>query len=166
MASSRRRAWADQRFPGTALTAGTLQLTDLLENAPTSDTLTVVRIIGDLTVQYLVSTTVGDSLSIVDVGIGVVAAASFAVAGAVPDPSIETETPARGWLYVASQPVSQLLDAAGGVSIVDHRARFQFDLRAMRKIDKGILYIAIMQNNITVGGAMQMTGRVRSLCLT
>ena len=166
MASSRRRSWADQRFAGTALTAGSIKLTDLLENAPTSDTLTVVRIIGDLTVQYLVSTTVGDSLSIVDVGIGVVAASAFGVAGAVPTPVSETEIPPRGWLYVSSQPVSQTLDGAGGVSIVNERARFQFDIRAMRKIDKGILYIAIEQNNITIGGAMQMTGRVRSLCLT
>ena len=163
---ARRRAWADRRFAGVALVAGTLQSFDLLLNAPTLDTLTAVRVVGDITVQYLVSTTVGDSLSIVDVGVGVDSASAFATAGALPAPQIETEYPPRGWIYVASQPVTQILDAAGGVSIMDRPARFQFDIRAMRKIDKGILFFSIVQANITVGGAMQVTGRIRSLCLT
>ena len=161
---ARHRAWADRRFAGVSLVAGTLQNFDLLQNAPTIDTLTVVRIVGDLTVQYLVSTTVADSLSIVDLGIGVIAATAFGVAGAAPAPQIETEYPDRGWIYVASQPVAQLVTTDGG--IINEAARFQFDIRAMRKIDKGTLFMGIVQANITVGGAMQVTGRVRSLCLT
>ena len=163
---ARRRAWADRRFVGVSLVAGTLQKFDLLLNAPVEDTLTVVRIVGDITVQYLVTTTVGDSLSIVDVGIGVDSGPSFATVGALPAPQIETEYPSRGWIYVATQPVTQILDAAGGVSIVDRPARFVFDIRAMRKIDKGKLFFSIVQANITVGGAMQVVGRIRSLVLT
>jgi len=163
--ASRRRAWADQRFAGLSFVANTEILVDLLENLDSMDTLTVVRIVGDLTMNYLVSTTVGDALSIVDVGIGVCASAAFGVGGATPAPSTETEYPPRGWIYAASQPVTQILDAAGGVSIVDRPARFQFDIRAMRKVDKGILFMNMVQNNITVGGAMQITGRVRTLVL-
>jgi len=164
----RRRSWADRRFPGTNVAATGPLSFDLLANAPVSDSLTVTRIIGDFTLQYLVSTTVNDSLSIVDVGIGVASSAAFAVASAagLPDPSLETEYPDRGWLYIKSLPVSQILDAAGGVSIVDRVARFEFDIRAMRKIDKGILFMILENNNITVGGAMQLTGRIRSLVLT
>ena len=163
----RNRAWADSRFLGSALVAGTPLVSNLLAGAPTVDTLTAVRIIGDLWVQYLVSTTVGDSLSIVDLGIGVAGVEAFdAGTASLPSPAVNTEYPPRGWLYVNSQPVSQTLDGAGGVSIVNERAHFQFDLRAMRKIDKGRLYSHIVQNNITVGGAMQITGRIRVLCLT
>ncbi len=162
----RRTAWADRRFPGTSLVAGSPSNFDLLANLGSTDTLTVVRVVADITVQYLVSTTVGDALSIVDMGIGVASQASFDVSGALPDPTLEVEYPPRGWVYVASQPVTQILDAAGGVSIVDRPARFVFDIRAMRKIDKGRLFMIIEQNNITVGGAMQMTGRVRSLVMT
>ena len=167
MASNRRRAWADSRFAGVSLVANTPLNTDLLEDdGIDSDTLTVVRIVGDLTINYLVSTTVGDSLSIADVGIGVSGSVAFATAGALPTPNSVTQYPDRGWIYVASQPVTQILDAAGGVSIIDRPARFVFDLRAMRKIDKGRLFMSVVQNNITVGGAMQLTGRVRSLVLT
>jgi len=163
--ASRRRAWADRRFAGVSLVANTELIEDLLEDLGSTDTLTVVRIVGDLIVNYLVSTTVGDALSIVDLGIGVASSAAFAVGGATPAPTSQTEYPPRGWIYVASQPVTQILDAAGGVSIVDRPARFQFDIRAMRKIDKGVLFMNLVQNNITVGGAMQVTGRIRSLVL-
>ena len=49
--------------------------------------------------------------------------------------------------------------------MLEQVARFQFDIRAMRKIDKGRLYIIMENTNITVGGAMQVTGFVRALCL-
>ena len=163
--ASRPRVWADQRFEGTSLVAGTEFKSNLLGNLSNDEHLTVTRIIGDLTIQYLVSTTVGDSLSSVDLGIGVAALAAFNTAGALPNPASETEFPPRGWLYVKTLPVSQTLDGAGGVSIWNAVARFQFDLRAMRKIDKGILFMNVLQTDITVGGAMQMVGRVRSLVL-
>ncbi len=163
----RSRSWADKRLVGETLAVGTPVLEDLLEFlGDSSNELTVVRIIADITVQYLVTTTVNDSLSIVDLGIGVIATSAFGTPTAVPEPSIETEFPPRGWIYVNSVPVSQILDAAGGVSIVDSRAIFKFDIRAMRKIDRGTLFLKISQSNITVGGAMQVTGRVRSLVLT
>jgi len=161
--ASRRRAWADKRLAGNSLVAGTDILLDLLSDAVVSDTLTVIRIVGDLTVQYVVDTTVSDGLSIVDVGIGV-AASSGISASAFPEVTGTTEYPARGWLYVASQPVSQLVTTTTG--IIDHPARFVFDLGAMRKIDRGLLMLRIANTNITVGGAMQVTGRVRVLCLT
>ena len=165
MPSHRNRAWADQRFAGNSLVAGTGVLVDLLSDAPTVDTLTAVRLVGDVTCQYVVSTTVADSMSIVDVGIGVGSVEAFAAGiNSLPNPDVTTEYPPRGWLYVASLPVVQILTTDSG--IVDQPARFQFDLRAMRKIDKGRLFMMLLNTNLVQGGAMQVVGRVRTLCLT
>jgi len=165
MPSSRRRAWADTRLNGVSLVAGTPFVSDLLVNAPEVDTLTVVRIVADITVQYVVSNTIVDSLSNVDLGIGVSSIEAFAVAGAagLPDPSVDDQYPPRGWIYVNNKPVSQQAESTGVVNSVAH---FEFDIRSMRKIDKGRLFMVMDQTNITVGGAMQIVGRVRALCLT
>lgn len=165
MASNRNRAWADTRFNVGALVAGTPQIFDLLAGAPTVDTLTAVRIIGDLEFQYTPNLTVSDSLSVVDVGIGVCSTEAFSSGfDALPRASDSANYPTRGWLYVSTRPVTQLVTADTG--IIDRVARFQFDLRAMRKIDKGILYLEMEQANIIIGGVMNVVGRTRVLCLT
>ena len=163
--AERGRAWADQRFTGNALVAGTDFLSDLLQFAPDVDTLTAVRIIGDFDVHYDVTTTIADSDSFVDVGIGVSSVEAFAAgAAALPDPANSTSFPPRGWLYASTGYVAQLVTSSTGIWNIN--ARFQFDLRAMRKIDKGTLFLRIAQANINVGGAMEIVGRVRTLCLT
>jgi len=163
--ASRGRAWADTRFAVNPLVAGTRQNFDLLLDAPVTDTLTAVRIVGELTAYYVPTTTVADSLSLIDVGIGVGSLESLTVGGAaLPDPTAQNQYPPRGWLYVATKHVKQLITTDAG--ILDFEANFKFDLRAMRKVDKGRLYLTMEQNNILVGGAMVVTGRVRVLCLT
>ncbi len=161
----RSRAWADIRFGSTALVAGTDIFLDLLVSAPTVDTLTAVRIIGDFNVHYDVTTTIADSDSAVDVGIGVTSTQAFGVGlTALPDPTGTTTFPPRGWLYVATRHVAQLVTSSTG--IINENAIFQFDIRAMRKIDKGILFVRIANTNLNIGGAMEVTGRIRTLCLT
>ena len=105
---TRNRAWADIRFGATTLVAAVPQQFDLLANPPVQDTLTAVRIVGDLTGQYTVTNTVVDSLSAMDVGIGVSSSEAFAVAAAaaLPKPFPDDEYPPRGWLYVSTLPVS------------------------------------------------------------
>ena len=158
----RPRSWADRRIT-SALAAGTLFEVDLLLNAPVSDTLTTVRSVGSLYVAYTISVTVTDSLSIVDLGIGVASREAFVAGGAsLPSPAIETEYPPRGWVYVDSKAVWEKTDAAGiqiGVT------QFNWDIRSMRKIDKGVLFLSMVNSNVTVGGSMQVVGRVRTLCL-
>jgi len=161
----RNRAWADTRFAGVSLVAGTDILTDLLSDAPTVDTLTAIRIVGDIEAHYVITNTITDSDSVVDVGIGVSATEAFAAGvGAIPDPSVTNKYPPRGWLYVATQYVGQALTTSTGM--FSKNARFQFDIRSMRKIDKGRMFIRVANTNINVGGAMELTGRVRVLCLT
>ena len=163
--AGRNRAWADTRFGGVSLVAGTPLVSNLLTDAPTVDSLTVIRLVGHLDIQYTPTTTVADSLSTVDIGIGV--ASVEAVAGGqtvLPSPTVSTQYPPRGWLYVATLPCSQLITTDGG--IIDHHAEFKFDLRAMRKIDKGVLFSVISNANVLIGGVMNITGRIRALCLT
>ena len=164
MASNRGRSWADTRIAGDALVAGAEDHINLLANAPAVDTLTVVRIVGDLWLMYTTNVTVTDSLSIVDCGIGVTSLEAFNAGGAsLPQPSQFDEYPPRGWLYVNSQPVQQQVSTEGVTQLMAH---FKFDIGAMRKIDKGVLFMTLSQFNITVGGSMQVVGRVRALCLT
>ena len=164
MASNRNRAWADRRLAVAALNDGSRQSFDLLANAPTVDTLTAVRIIGELWFMYSPNSTIVDALSIVDLGIGVSSVEAFAQgAASLPDPTTETEYPPRGWLYVDTKPVWQQAESTG---VINHAAQFKFDLGAMRKIDKGRLFLTMEQNDILVGGSMRVIGRVRTLCLT
>jgi len=162
--ASRPMAWADLRLTLTTLITGVAQNLDILENAPTVDTLTVVRIVGDFFMMYSPNSTVVDSLSITDVGIGVASLEAFNAGGtSLPKPSAETEYPARGWLYCNSMPVSQQAESTG---VLNTQAHYKFDLGGMRKIDKGILFLSLQQTDILVGGNMRVIGRVRALCKT
>ena len=162
----RGRSWADARLTGVSLVAGTDVLVDLLASVvPVVDTLTAVRIIGEFSCHYIVSNTITDSDSFVDVGIGVTSAEAFAAGVAsLPDPANAASFPPRGWLYAATGYCGQALTTDTGM--FNKNAEFKFDIRAMRKIDKGVLFMRIANANITVGGAMQIVGRVRTLCLT
>ena len=143
------------------------QVFDLLSGASTVDSLTAVRIVGSLTFMYSPNSTPADSLAIVDVGMGVSSVEAFAVgASALPDPTTDgalTEYPPRGWLYLDTQPVSRIAETEG---VIDHQATFTFDFRAMRKIDKGRLFVIMEQNGIIATGTLRVIGRVRTLCLT
>jgi len=164
MPSSRNRSWADTIFSVAALIAGTPQHSNLLLNAPVVDTLTVVRIIGDLWFHYDPASTIVDSLSLASLGIGVTSIEAFTIGGtSLPSPANDAQYPPRGWLYVNSQPVEQQAESTG---VVNHMANFKFDVGAMRKIDKGRLFSTIANDNIVVGGAMRVVGRIRVLCLT
>ena len=168
MASNRRRTWADFLISDT-LADGVVNLDNLLVNAPTVDTLTVVRLVGDF-VCTLSSTSEIETLQTVDVGIGVInsEAMDLGTGVGVPNPTVEDSYPPRGWLYVARLPVLQALPTgATPTAMWRETAHFQFDLGAMRKIDKGVLFMW-REANVIQGSAMSLNciGRVRALCLT
>ena len=140
---------------------------DLLANAPTVDTLTAVRIVGDLAFNFA-STSEIEGDAIVDIGIGVSSSQAFSTgASALPDPTTETEYPPRGWLYVNTKPMVQSLPTGGTPTAMWLvQPTFTFDLRAMRKIDKGTLFL--WMEYLTIGGTVtpRAIGRIRTLCLT
>ena len=162
--SQRNRAWADRVFTAL-LTAGTGSIFNLLTNAPTVDTLTAVRIVGNL--QFGISPqTELETQQVVDVGIGVASSEAVTIgAAALPDPTTESEYPPRGWLYVDRTSVLQTIPSTGGVWKRD--GALKFDIRSMRKIDKGTLFMFVEQNDLDgSSSAVRMIGRVRVLCLT
>ena len=159
---NRNRAWADTVHAFTSIAAGSTLETNLLVDAPVIDTITAVCMVVDFTAA-LAPGAEGDLANFVSVGIGVASVEAFAAgAGSLPSVSESDEYPPRGWLYIASKPVSQAsqdgVDRLNGV--------FQVDLRSMRKVDKGILYMSV--HNVAVLGmeAIEISGRVRVLCLT
>ncbi len=163
--SQRNRAWADVRL-AESIGSGSNVLTDLLGGAPTVDTLTVVRIVGEIRV-YITPTSENELDQFIDIGIGVTSSQAFGTAGATPD--LKTlGFPPRGWLYKATDHVLQSLPTGGTPTAMWRQdAVFKFDLRAMRKIDKGVLFMEI-ENTAHLGTAstLEVVGFVRSLCLT
>jgi len=161
----RRLAWSDTVFDSTTLVPGTQQKFNLLVNAPTTDTLTVERIILDLT-AYAGPTNEVEGAVAVDVSIGVSAQEAFENSD-LPDSEISDEYPIRGWLYVATKPVYQALPTgATPTAMWRQDAHFQADLRAKRKIDKGVLYLRLMTVIVSNTLTVFRTGRVRVLCAT
>ena len=162
--AGRERAWADVRIVET-LAGGASLLKNLLAGAPTVDTLTVVRLVVDLIVSADPTSEVEYDAAI-DVGIGVTSSQAFATAGALPD-LVTLDYPPRGWLYRATKRTYQALPT-GGTPVTMWRvdAVFMADLRAMRKVDKGILYLEMSNTAILAATTMRVVGLVRALCLT
>ena len=162
----RGRAWADTIQTAIIVNAGNMTPVNLLINAPTIDTLTAIRLIVDLTAFPDPALSAVDGTQLVHVGIGVSAVEAFNVGvTALPNPANDSDYPPRGWLYVASSPVHRAV-GAGPVDIVRY-GEWHVDMRAMRKIDKGILFFAV-HNAAALGTSysIAITGRVRVLCLT
>jgi len=168
MVSRRRVAWCDFLMDET-LADTVVHLDNLLVNAPVSDTMTVIRIIGDFKV-ILPAAGETETRQNIDVGIGVINQEAFDLGTGVgiPNPTVEDSTPPRGWLYAARQPVLQSLPpGATPAAMWRESAHFKFDLRGQRKIDKGVLYMWL-EMNVASGSTTQpiAVGRIRSLFKT
>ena len=163
--TQRHRTWADRRVNAVvAVGGGGTIIENLLLNAPTLDTITVVRLVGYL---ECVQSSLNESeyTQSIDIGIGVSSVDAFNVGvSALPSPTVETEYPPRGWLYAGQRTVMQTQTPTG---MVRNLPIFEFDLRAMRKIDKGVLFLVIRNEDIDgTTSSIRVIGRVRALCLT
>jgi len=161
---ARPRAWADLKFNVVIPSSNDMTPLDILVDLGASrlDTITIVRLVGQMAVVPEIPVTSATSNQIIDVGIGVATEAAF-TAGTVPEPDTTTEYPARGWLYVATKSLFR-----GNLATVGEMfPAWEFDIRAMRKIDKGRLYLAA-GNGLGDGTpvAIRFQGRIRALCLT
>ncbi len=162
---ARRLAWADRLFSTDILTGAQLIL-DLLSTAPDLDTITATRLIGRMLFHPNTLTgTPNRGVATMDVGIGVVSEEAF-LAGVVPDPLSEAEAPARGWLYRTR--MAAVFSNGNAIENENHLwPELMFDVRAMRKVDKGRL-VFIVNNSLAVeaGVTVTVTGIVRTLCMT
>jgi len=136
---------------------------DILLDAPTTDTLTVIRLVGSLQLYPNTFTTNTDGAQRVDFGIGVASKEAF-TAGIVPDPAAGNEYPALGWLWAHTAAVLQAGVVTNNFNVWPY---IGFDIGAMRKIDKGILYLTWDNNNLSgTSFTVSLSGRIRALCLT
>jgi len=161
--AKRRLAWGTTRFQGI-LTSNVTQVTDLLSSLIDMDTLTAIRIVGHLVlIPSSVSASALGSTG-VDFGIGVISAEALA-APTVPDPNVNGDVPAAGWLYrsrlIHMRENNGPTEAGGFIDSVD------FDIRAARKVDRGKLFFATHPEAIdgTIL-AVRLAGIIRVLCAT
>jgi len=165
MVDRRRRAWADSRFATFVTTADQVK-TDLLAGLAATETKTVTRVIIDMHFN-LFETSENEATQVIDLAIGVVSREAFDL-GTFPDANATGDYPQTGWLYVATKPVMSTVPGggtAGGIWRID--ASFMADIRAQRKVDRGVLYMTY--NMLALSGTAQsvrVVGRVRVLCLT
>jgi len=166
MASTRRRTWADTNLSLT-LVSDAVQEINLLTNVLPSDTKTAVRIIGRLIACPASLTAQVQGGMRIDIGIGVATEEAFGVGGAsLPNPSLPANQPARGWLYKTTMTCIKEHDS-GTTNEFTFVDVLHFDVRAMRKVDRGILFLGIESDSF-VGSAfdVDLIGTIRVLCLT
>ena len=156
---ARERAWSTKLISDPFAVAGTQVIEDLLVILPIVTTATVVRIVLHLGISLSDPTDTSSGITQMDMAIGVCSNEAF-VAGVVPDPNVEADVPARGWLWRERLWLPH-------TATVQHPMDVHADLRAMRKVDRGILYLVSTSGNLQgTYGVPVLTGLVRSLVLT
>ena len=122
------------------------------------DSMTLIRTIIGIDVAYAVHDS-GEGSQEVSLGIGVTSQEAFA-AGSLPDPEIDTDFPARGWVWRARYRVFGFAADQPAVYL----RRVEVDLRSQRKLENGECYL-IGHNGPVDGVAttVQVSGMVRQL---
>jgi len=160
-------AWADSMV-SMGLADGVSQSLNMLTTLSASDTKTAVRLVGRLSALPQTPEGQVDGVMSVRLGIGVAASEAFGIANSagLPQPDIAADVPIRGWLYRQHMLVAKE-HATGTTNEWTHVDTVQFDLRAARKVDRGVLYF-IVEANVVDGTAfnVRLTGLLRALCLT
>ena len=150
--------WHDTLFDqtlGSAAQAGIDLLSNLARNERSGATIT--RIILNLMFDAQLTQN-QDILQVVDMGIGVFSE-DAAVASAFSDPDTEIDQPARGWLYRGRGMVRLEI----GENLYEG-VRVDKDIRAQRRLDRGVLYL-VVDSNTTEGtsATIVLRGLVRVL---
>ena len=165
------REWVDLHVNGVAIdTASPMTPIDILFDMREEVNKTVTRLILGLDLHI-------DDINInvqaqakVALGIGIATTEGFdqaivaPIGESIPQPQRSVEFPIHGWLWRGEYLCQWSNSATFGVE-VSMFPRIDLDLRAARKVDKGILYLAAF--NSVVQGAMdvELTGQVRALML-
>ncbi len=161
----RPRVWVDLHMDAN-LTAAAASLQDLLSAAVVDlQTKTVIRLIGRLRAIPSVVANNTVSAQLVSIGIGVTSREAFTAGGvSVPSPAVQTEFPTGGWLY-KEQAVLVNQQDSGTVEAWEF-PEFRFDIRASRKVDRGIFFVRVVNTDLLAGStAIKVAGLVRCLVL-
>ena len=146
-----------------------LTFEDLLASASVSlDTITVARLIVDITAtpESLIAAVQG--VQRIDMGVAVVTNNAFSAGvSAVPDPRVAADAPARGWLWRGSMTqVYSNVDGSEKETMHLYPSR-QYDIRTMRKVDQGrLIFIAAKTAIQGTAHDVDLSGLIRTLCMS
>ncbi len=138
----RRTQWMDNNF-GALIANGGDDVQDLRGPLGLRDIQgsTITRIVGSISIH---SATIAGAYGVQRVSIGIGVASEEAVtANVVADPETEGDVPAGGWLTREVRVIGQ---NGTGTWPVD---RWQFDLRAQRKLVGGVPFLVLENTNLT-----------------
>ena len=165
---ARPRAWGTTFIDEQYNVANTETNFNLLAELTPSDTITAMRILVHvIAVPQNLSDNI-DGGTVVDMGIGVASLEAF-TAGVLPNVNVAGEVPARGWLW--RDRLIAVGNSVTGPPVHDvyFGTEVHADLRAMRKVDRGVLYLSTRSSDIKVSGTylpLALVGIVRVLCAT
>ena len=159
--AGRNTYWEDTLIEHT-FAAAAIQLQSLVGGLSEDERrgMTVVRTLVQLWLSPVTTSGVVGSMTAV-LGIGVANEQAFGVGStALPQLTINSERPPRGWLWKSS--IAVLDDATTVAPLTEVRA----DIRAKRKIDAGVLYLG-MEGDTRTGTAftVKLSGLIRVLYL-
>jgi len=155
-----RTFWRDETIDVDIVTGAIHQAVQLLDGIGVGtgrreDQLTIVRTIIGLNLWH-VRDSIGDQL--LSIGIGVASQQGFAAIDGEADPGEESQFPIKGWTYRGQYVViGQTTDATA-------YTRIDKDIRAMRKLENGIYYLGLRNDNLTpTAFNVRVTGLIRML---
>ena len=160
----RPRAWGDTIVDSNV--AGSQLNFDLLAELTPADVKTVVRLIIHINLVPAEDGTTGVTVQRIPMGIQVVSQEAF-LAGVVPDPGTAADVPTLGWMY--RDVLLEYTDINSTSQILTWSfPEVRLDLRANRKVDRGVLCWTVGVKSPVVGVAhnLRMLGVIRALCLT
>ncbi len=159
------RVWEDTVVSVSVAVAGEnlIGLADSLTEAEARfNQMTLLRTIIGLDVARLVHDS-GEGSERIALGIGIASRESMtAGTTAVPNPSIGTDHPVRGWVWRAHYRTYGF--AADQPAVFNQR--INLDIRAMRKLDNGRPFLFMESDNLEgVSSVVQVMGLIRMLFL-
>ena len=163
---ARRLAWGFTNV-SQVFTSGLRVSNNLLLDLEGMDTITVARLVINLRAfnelgEFLIG------VQALDMGIGVASVEAFAVANSVglPNPAVSDQIPPRGWLWSDSLTIFRD-EGTTNAQFIYNMPEVRADIRAMRKVDRGVLYLTVSSNNkFGVAQGMILSGRIAALCMT
>jgi len=160
----RPRVWVDLNIDENLAAGGSFNKDLLVLQTVDWQARTAVRHIGRLLVIPSVIANSTVAAQKISLGIGVVAAPAFTTTGAVPTPNVDSEFPTAGWVLRDNGILVNQQDS--GTVEAWHFPEFRWDIRASRKVDRGVLFLRVFVADLLAGTvAVKVVGTVRTLVL-
>ncbi len=161
------KEWVDLQLSSVAVGTGASMVPlNVLADMRVEVNKTVARLIVGLDLHHQDIDTNESGSARMSLGVGVATQEGFdGGALTVPNPANSSEFPIHGWLWRAQYVCEFSNSATFGIE-VNRFPRIDADLRASRKVDKGVLYLAAFNGAQNGSIDIQITGVVRALMLT